>query len=49
MKINEIHSKSVLLPSKIYDHVVNPYAGCRHGCAFCYARFIKRFTGHKER
>lgn len=48
MKISEIHSKPVLLPSKIYDHVVDPYAGCRHGCVFCYARFMKRFTGHKE-
>lgn len=25
---------------------VNPYVGCAHNCAYCYARFIKRFTGH---
>ena len=25
MNIREIHSKSILSPSKIYDHVVNPY------------------------
>jgi DNA repair photolyase len=48
MKIREIHSKSILSPSKIYDYVVNPYVGCQHGCTYCYARFMKRFTGHKE-
>ncbi len=48
MKINEIHSKSILSPSKVYDYVVNPYVGCQHGCFYCYARFMKRFTGHKE-
>ena len=48
MNIREIHSKSILSPSKIYDHVVNPYVGCQHGCAYCYARFMKRFTGHRE-
>ena len=48
MKIKEIHAKSILSPSKIYDYVVNPYVGCQHACSYCYARFMKRFTGHKE-
>jgi len=48
VKIAEIHAKSTLSPSKIYDYVVNPYVGCQHGCTYCYARFMKRFTGHKE-
>jgi DNA repair photolyase len=48
MKIQEIHPKSILSRSKIYDCVVNPYVGCQHGCSYCYARFMKRFTGHRE-
>jgi len=48
MIIREIYAKSILSKSKVFDYVINPYIGCQHGCTYCYARFIKRFTGHKE-
>lgn len=48
MVIREIHAKSILCRSEVFDYVVNPYVGCEHGCTYCYARFMKRFTGHKE-
>lgn len=48
MRVKEIQSKTILSASKIHDYVINPYIGCEHGCQYCYARFIKRFTGHNE-
>jgi len=48
MRITEIQAKTILSPSQIYDYAVNPYVGCQHSCSYCYARFMKRFTGHKE-
>ncbi len=48
MIVNEIHVKSILSKSRVFDYTVNPYVGCEHGCTYCYARFMKRFTGHKE-
>lgn len=48
MIIREIRAKTILSVSKVYDYVVNPYTGCQHACTYCYARFMKRFTGHKE-
>jgi DNA repair photolyase len=48
MNVKEIQSKTILSASKISDYVINPYVGCQHGCLYCYACFIKRFSGHKE-
>lgn len=48
LNVKEIHSKSILSRSQVYDYVVNPYVGCQHGCSYCYATFMRRFTGHKE-
>jgi DNA repair photolyase len=49
MKIQEIKAKSILSKSQIYDYALNPYVGCEHDCVYCYAKFVKRFTGHAER
>ena len=49
MKISEIKAKSILSKSQVYDYALNPYVGCQHACVYCYAKFMKRFTGHGER
>lgn len=48
MIVKEIQSKSILSKSQVYPYVINPYVGCQHNCSYCYARFMKRFTGHRE-
>lgn len=50
MTVKEIGCKSILTKSgiKAVDYAINPYVGCEHGCVYCYATFMKRFTGHKE-
>jgi DNA repair photolyase len=48
MIIKEIKAKSILSKSQIYDYALNAYVGCRHACVYCYAKFMKRFTGHRE-
>lgn len=51
MKIKEIQCKSALGKCGFPGGglAINPYVGCAHGCLYCYARFIKRFTGHTEK
>jgi len=50
IKIKEITCKNILSASGIpgIDYALNPYVGCEHGCVYCYAIFMKRFTGHNE-
>ena len=50
MEIRDIFAKTVLTKTGIegFDYCINPYVGCAHGCRYCYATFMKRFTGHLE-
>lgn len=50
MRIREIEAKSILSNSAIprMDYCLNPYVGCSHGCYYCYADFMRRYTGHLE-
>jgi len=50
IKVREIDCKTILNTSGIsgIDYALNPYIGCEHGCVYCYAVFMKRFTGHNE-
>lgn len=50
VKIKEIKAKSIITKSGLpgADFVINPYTGCAHACLYCYARFMKRFSGHDE-
>jgi len=48
MKVSEIFCKSALSESQLADYALNCYVGCQHGCRYCYARFMARFTEHRE-
>ena len=48
--VKHIDTRSVMTKSNtpIGGYSVNPYVGCPHACKYCYASFMKRFTGHTE-
>jgi DNA repair photolyase len=48
MDVLDITTKSALVRSKIpgVDYVINPYLGCGHGCRYCYAVFMRKYSHH---
>ena len=48
--IKRVQVRSILSKSNlpVCEYSVNPYVGCTDGCKYCYASFMKRFTGHAE-
>jgi DNA repair photolyase len=50
VKITKVECKNALVKSGIegMDYALNPYTGCQHGCVYCYAEFMKKWTNHNE-
>ena len=48
--IADVETKNIMTKSSlpVGGYSVNPYVGCTHACKYCYASFMKRFTGHTE-
>lgn len=48
--IRDVDTKNIMTKSSlpVGGYSVNPYVGCTHGCKYCYASFMKRFSGHTE-
>jgi len=42
MQVTTVHCKSALTSSKLlgYRYALNPYRGCEHACAYCYAPYV---------
>lgn len=50
IRIREVQTPGIMTKSTlpVGGYSANPYVGCTHGCKYCYASFMKRFTGHTE-
>jgi DNA repair photolyase len=48
--VREVHARTVLVKSRIpgVRFAINPYGGCSHGCAYCYAAFMQRYHSRSE-
>lgn len=51
IEYKRVRAVNILAKSNLYDldYAYNPYAGCAHGCLYCYARCYTRFRDAVER
>ncbi len=51
VKVKEVRCKSILSPCGLqeFQYSMNPYTGCSHGCAYCYARFMGKYSHSGEK
>lgn len=49
MEVRKKEVKSILTKSPVHGgYTASPYAGCAHECMYCYARYLKDWTGHEQ-
>ena len=49
MEIRKIQTKNILTKSTVHDgYTINPYRGCPHKCVYCYAEYMRNWTGHDD-
>ncbi|HVP58352.1 MAG TPA: radical SAM protein [bacterium] len=50
MTVREVTARTILTKTGIpgINWCLNPYVGCQHACAYCYATFMKKYSGHDE-
>jgi DNA repair photolyase len=48
--VTPITAKTALVRSKLpgAGFVINPYLGCAHGCRYCYAVFMRKYSRHHQ-
>jgi DNA repair photolyase len=50
MIVREVSARTILTKTGIpgLDWCLNAYVGCQHACTYCYATFMKKYSGHEE-
>lgn len=51
MDILEVKTKTAFVRSRIpgVEYVINPYIGCGHGCRYCYAVFMRKYSRRHQK
>ena len=50
VRVSEVKATSLIGKTNIpgFDYVINPYIGCSHRCAYCYAAYMDEYAPHQD-